>query len=349
MNEREAWIVLNAAPGLSPRGKHRLVEAAGGVREAVTLSTLALLELVGQRSGHRLKEFLARADPQQLVEDAKRCGAEVVTLADPHYPPLLRSISDPPLALYVRGRLPQEVCVGVVGTRNPSPDGEYVARRMAFELGSAGVCVVSGLARGIDAAAHKGALEGGGSTVAVLGCGVDVCYPVCHEALAGQIVKSGALLSEYPPGTPPTKHHFPLRNRIISGLARAVVVVEAALRSGALITADLALEQGREVFAVPGSVLNPRTAGPHRLLREGASWAESAADVLRALGVPQAAVGEVKLTATERDLLEALREPRYPDDLVATGLGNVATVNALLVGLEVRGLVRRLSDGRYAL
>ncbi len=348
MTEREAWLLLNAAPGLSPRAKHRLVEAAGGVREAVTLPASSLVELAGERSGRRLVDFLARADPHRLVEEARRSDAEVVTLADPDYPQLLRAIPDPPLALYVRGHLPQKVCVAVVGTRNPSADGEYVARRMAGELSRAGVCVVSGLARGVDAAAHRGALESGGLTVAVLGCGVDVRYPAGHEALADQVAAQGALVSEYPPGSAPAKHHFPLRNRIISGLARAVVVVEATLRSGALITADLALEQGREVFAVPGSVLNPRSSGPNRLLREGAGWAESASDVLRALGIPQAPARKTELGPAERELLEALREPRYLDELVAARLGSAAAVNALLLTLEVRGLVHRLSDGRYA-
>ncbi len=347
MTEREAWLLLNAAPGVSVRAKHRLVEAAGGVREAVVLGERTLTELVGERCARRLGEFLRRVSPAALMEGAGRCGAEVVTLADPHYPQALRQIPDPPLALYVRGRLPDGICVAVVGTRNPSPDGEYVAQRMAAELAAAGVCVVSGLARGIDAAAHRGALEVGGPTVAVVGCGVDVGYPAGHESLADQVAGCGAVVSEYPPGTAPAKHHFPLRNRLISGLSRAVVVVEATLRSGALITADLALEQGREVFAVPGSVLNPRSAGPHRLLREGAGWAESAADVLQALGMAPGPSRQHPVGPLEARVLDCLREPRFPDELVSAGVGTAGAVNALLVALEVRGLVRRLAGGRY--
>jgi DNA processing protein len=347
MTEREAWMLLNAAPGLSVRAKHRLVGAAGGAREAVGLGAAALAEHLGEPAARRLQEFLQAADPDRMVAEARRCGAEIVTLAEAGYPPALRAIPDPPLALYVRGCLPEAVCVAVVGTRNPSPDGEYVARRMASDLAAAGVCVVSGLARGIDTAAHRGALEVGGLTVAVLGCGVDVRYPAGGESVADRVAAQGAVVSEYPPGTPPAKHHFPQRNRIISGLSRAVVVVEATLRSGALITADLALEQGREVFAVPGSVLNPRSAGPHRLLREGAGWAESAADVLQALGLPPAAARGEPVGPAERRVLEALREPRYPDELVAAGFGAAASVNALLVALEVRGLVHRLPGGRY--
>jgi len=348
VTDREAYVLLNAAPGLSVRAKHRLVEATGGVREAVGLDRRALEELVGQRCAGRLLHFLQEADPARLVAEAADCGAQVVTLADGDYPEQLRGIPDPPLALYVRGRLTRAVCVAVVGTRNPSSDGEYVARRMAEELARAGVCVVSGLARGIDAAAHRGAVEAGGTTVAVLGCGVDVRYPAEHERLAGEVARHGALVTEYPPKTPPAKHHFPLRNRIISGLSRAVVVVEATLRSGALITADLALEQGREVFAVPGSVLNLRSAGPHRLLREGAGWAESAADVLQALGLPEPRTAQLPLGPAEQRVLELLREPRYPDELVAAGAGPASAVAALLVALEVRGLVRRLPGGRYA-
>ncbi len=347
MTDREAYLVLNAAPGLSCRAKHRLLEACGGVRGTLRLGRLDLAGLVGEPTAARVARFLESADPHTLEEAARRCGAEVVTLADAAYPQPLREIPDPPLALYVRGRLPEQVAVAVVGTRNPSTDGEYVAHRMAADLAAAGVCVVSGLARGIDASAHRGALEAGGPTVAVLGCGVDVRYPAGHEKLAEQVAVRGAVVSEYPPATPPAKYHFPSRNRIISGLSRAVVVVEATLRSGALITADLALEQGREVFAVPGSVLNPRSEGPHRLLREGASWAESAADVLQALGLAAAQARPRALGPAEQGLLEALREPRYPDELVAAGLGNPAEVAALLVASEVRGLVRRLPDGRY--
>lgn len=347
MTEREAWAVLNAALALSVRTKHRLVQAAGGVLQALQLGLGELRELVGEHRAADLARFFQRTDPGLLLDRAQRCGAEVVTLADPQYPGLLREIADPPLALYVRGRLPEAPCVAVVGTRNPSSDGEYVAGRMAAELAAAGVCVVSGLARGIDAAAHRGALKAGGPTVAVLGCGVDVPYPTGHQDLADQLASQGALVSEYPPGTPPAKHHFPLRNRIISGLARAVVVVEATLHSGALITADLALEQGREVFAVPGSVLNPRSAGPHRLLREGAGWAESASDVLQALGIRSPVAPTPDLGPVERQLLQALREPRYPDELVAAGFGGASAVNALLVALEVSGLVHRMADGRY--
>ncbi|MDR7514355.1 MAG: DNA-processing protein DprA [Armatimonadota bacterium] len=347
MTEREAWVLLNAAPGVSVRVKHRLVEAAGSAQGAVALGAPTLAELVGQRCARRLWEFLRRVRPAALLEDASRCGAQVVTLADPEYPQALREIPDPPLALYVRGRLPDGVRVAVVGSRNPSPDGEYVARRMAAELAAAGVCVVSGLARGIDAAAHRGALEVRGPTVAVLGCGVDVGYPAGHEDLADQVAACGAVVSEYPPGTPPAKHHFPLRNRLISGLSHAVVVVEATLRSGALITADLALEQGREVFAVPGSVLNPRSAGPHRLLREGAGWAESAADVLQALGIAPGPSPQHPVGPLEARVLECLREPRFPDELVGAGLGTAGAVSALLVSLEVRGLVQRLPGGRY--
>jgi DNA processing protein len=347
MTEREAYLVLNAAPGVSCRAKHRWLEAAGGARQALQLARPDVEALLGERAAAKVVPFLESADPHTLEEAARRCGAEVVTLADAGYPQPLREIPDPPLALYVRGKVPEHVAVAVVGTRNPSSDGEYVAHRMAADLAAAGVCVVSGLARGVDASAHRGALEAGGPTVAVLGCGVDVPYPAGHEELAARVALHGAVVSEYPPGTPPAKHHFPSRNRIISGLSRAVVVVEATLRSGALITADLALEQGREVFAVPGSVLNPRSQGPHRLLREGAGWAESAADVLQALGLALAQAPPRLLGPVEQRLLEALREPRYPDELVAAGLGNPGELAALLVASEVRGLVRRLADGRY--
>jgi DNA processing protein len=217
---------------------------------------------------------------------------------------------------------------------------------MGRDLGSAGVCVVSGLARGIDAASHRGALEAGGLTVAVLACGLDQVYPAEHRELAERITEGGALISEQPPGTPPLRHHFPARNRIVSGLSRAAVVVEARLRSGALITADLALEQGREVFAVPGSVLNPRSRGPHRLLRDGAHLAESAEDVLEALGIPLPA-RSLPLSDDDRTLLDMLSQPRHPDEIADSCPGGVAALGALLTSLEIRGAIRRLAGGQY--
>ncbi len=342
MTDREAYILLNAVPGVPPRTKHRLLAALGSPAAVLQASRDVLADLSTDRAADRIAEFRATHDRLPAEVDA-----QILTLADPDYPPLLRSLPDPPLALYVRGRLPQGPCVAVVGTRRPSGEGVEVARRMAADLAAAGVCVVSGLARGIDAAAHRGALEVQGATVAVLGCGIDRVWPADHADLCEAVASQGAVISEYPPGTPPLRHHFPARNRILAGLSQAVVVVEARERSGALITAEFALELGREVFAVPGCVLNPRSRGPHQLLREGAHLAESAEDVLSVLGLPSRRSSTPAPPPESASLLELLGEPSHLDELVRATGQSAAAVSAALLALEVRGLVRRLPGGRY--
>jgi DNA processing protein len=276
----------------------------------------------------------------------------VVSLArcDPRYPALVAELHDPPPRLFVRGaalELLSAPAVAVVGSRSCSPYGAQVARMLGRELACAGVAVVSGLARGIDGEAHRGALEAGGPTVAVLGCGIDRDYPRSNAGLARRIVESGLVVSEYPPGVEPAPWRFPARNRIIAGLARATVVVEARERSGALITADFALELGREVFAVPGEITAALSAGTNHLLRQGAAPLLSADDVLAALGLerptaPPAAVGEVA-AAILALLADAARDADELVRLSGRGSGEVA---AALVELELAGLVAG-SEGVY--
>ncbi|MDR5684152.1 MAG: DNA-processing protein DprA [Armatimonadota bacterium] len=345
VTEQDAWLLLNAVTGLSLRRKHALVARTGDPRAVLALSDDRLAELCGPKAASKIAAARTHT-ADALRAQAQRLGLRILTLADTDYPDCLRTIVDPPLAVYVRGQVPPDPRVGVVGTRRPSHEGEEVAFGIGRDLAQAGVCVVSGLARGIDAAAHRGALEASGPTIAVLACGLDQVYPPEHRDLADRIAHRGGLISEHPPGTPPLPHHFPARNRIVSGLARAVVVVEARLRSGALITADFALEQGREVFAVPGSVLNPRSRGPHRLLRDGAHLAESADDVLELLGIPLPA-RSAPLSADDRALLDVLSQPRHPDEIAGSCPGGAAALGALLTSLELRGAVRRLAGGRY--
>lgn len=347
MTEQDAWILLNAIPGIPPRTKHRLIAAFGGPQPVLTAPQDELSELVTERVASRIVAFREQYDPQTLRSQAASAGARILALSDPDYPAALRTIPDPPLALYLRGRIPPGVAVAVVGTRSPSHDGVEVAYRMARDLGASGVCVLSGLARGIDAAAHRGALEAGGVTLAVLGCGIDRVWPPEHVPLARSIEEQGGVLSEYPPGTPALRHHFPARNRILAGLAQAVVVVEARAQSGALITAEFALEFGREVFAVPGSVLNPRTQGTHQLLREGAHLATGAGDVLDRLGIPPRPRDVAFLDPEEQALFDLLEEPLDLDDLVRACGRSTPVVAAMLTALEVRGVVRRLPGGRY--
>ena len=266
------------------------------------------------------------------------------------YPPLLAQLHDPPTQLFVRGDpevLPRSA-VAVVGARSCSPYGAQVARDLARELASAGVVVVSGLARGIDGEAHRGALEAGGATVAVLGCGVDRDYPRSHAELAHRIRQSGAIVSEYPPGVEPAPWRFPARNRIIAGLCNATVVVEARERSGALITADFALELGRDVFAVPGEITAALSAGTNDLLRQGAAPLLSAQDVLFSLGVdkrPRSVTA--KVSAGAETLLELLADgAQAADDLARLGKLPTAEVATALVELELAGLVTA-AEGVY--
>jgi DNA processing protein len=277
---------------------------------------------------------------------------EVMTIArrDPGYPPLLAEVHDPPVRLFVRGDAgaTADPGVAVVGARSCSAYGAQVARTLSRELAAAGIVVVSGLARGVDGEAHRGALEGGGRTVAVLGCGIDRDYPRSHAELARRIVASGAVVSEYEPGIEPAPWRFPARNRIIAGLALATVVVEARERSGALITADFALELGRDVFAVPGEITSGLSAGTNDLLRQGAAPFTSARDVFDALGIdPLVKAPAAAMSGSAAVLLSLLDDgARGVDELTrAAGLSS-AEVAAALVELELAGLAAQ-ADGVY--
>lgn len=275
----------------------------------------------------------------------------VLRRRDSKFPPLLRQLHDPPAQLYVRGGSPELLglpAVAIVGSRSCSSYGAQVARRLGRELGSAGVVVVSGLARGVDGEAHRGALEGGGKTIAVLGCGIDRDYPRRHAELAARITAgSGGIVSEYPPGTEPAPWRFPARNRIVAGLSIATVVVEARARSGALITADFALELGREVFAVPGEITSGLSAGSNDLLRQGATPMLGVADVLEALGMEAPTRQRPTLSSAATRMLDLLAdEAREPDGLVRASGRTSAEVGAALVELELAGLVAS-AEGVY--
>lgn len=273
----------------------------------------------------------------------------------PDYPPLLGTIPDPPPELWVRGRpdLLSAEAVAIVGSRAASPYALDIATSLAFDLARCGLVVVSGMARGVDGAAHRGALQASGATVAVLGSGVDVAYPEEHAELLDQIAAAGAVVSELPPGTPPLPHHFPLRNRIISGLSRAVVVVEAHERSGSLITARCALEQGRDVMAVPGNALSGRNRGSHALLKDGAKLVEGVDDILEELGLrraPAVAVDAGNLFCHNGLMLNMQAGETYGlDDLGAVSGLPASELLPLLTELELKGEVIRTPGGRFAL
>lgn len=367
-DEVAASVALGLLPGVGPRTVRRWIDAAGSAAAAWRgLPALA----AGHRDLAAVLTARAAIDGAAVVARARAQGLAVLVWTDPCYPALLRAIADPPPALFVRGTLDEGPAVAVVGARAATAYGLAAAERLGFDLAAAGVTVVSGLARGIDGAAHRGALAAGGRTVAVLGSGPDVIYPREHRRLAADVAARGALVSEFAPATPPRPEQFPRRNRIISGLALGVVVVEGAEDSGALVTVDYALDQGREVFAVPGSIFSVMSRAPHALLRQGARVVETAADVLEELGVtvvpalspapavpegpggaPEApagapASGEHGLprlrSADEGRLLAALAAgPLAFDDLVeALGLP-ASRVGALAGWLEVAGLIRVL-------
>jgi DNA processing protein len=320
-----------------------------------------------------LPASLARASVQALAEGRggqgididgqlqalTRTGAYILPISDERYPPLLRTIHDPPPLLYVRGdcALLSRAQLAMVGSRRASPAGLRAAGSLAGQLVQSGLAVGSGLARGIDGAAHRGALAAGGSSVAVMATGVDRVYPASHRGLAEELVESGCLVSEFPPGIPPLRHNFPRRNRIISGLALGVVVIEAALPSGSLITARTAMEQGREVFALPWSIFHSRGAGCLHLIKDGAKMVQTVTDVLEELGALYALQqelctlpGEIRhdseLSAGQRAILEQVGfEAASVDELVAVNAMPVGQVLAALSVLEMHGLIKRYAGG----
>jgi DNA processing protein len=293
-----------------------------------------------------VRAVLAR-DVPAAEATLKRLGWHFFAADEPSFPAALLALADPPVGLFVRGVLPAGPAVALVGARHASAYGREVAEHFGRELAAAGVVVVSGMARGVDAAAHRGALAAGGPTVAFWGAGPDQVYPREHNGLADEIAAHGCLLTEYPPGAPPRAHHFPERNRLLAGMCQVVVVVEADERSGALITARLALEEGREVMAVPGSVFSRLSVGPNGLLRAGAAPALAADDILAVLGLPPARV--VATSGDEPALLAVLPagEAVTVDQLAAQAGTTIAEVLQALLELELAGRVVREPDGRY--
>lgn len=362
-SDRIAWLALRLVPDLGNRSVLRLINRFGSPRAVLDAEPKELATVEGLRgkaiSALQRKEFLRH--PETEWETLQRKGVKLLALNDPEYPSNLSAIPDPPAVLFVRGELQARdlVAVAVVGSRAASPMGMIFTEKLSGELALNGVTIVSGFAVGIDSAAHRGALKAGGRTIAVLGCGLDIDYPYGQGGLRDEIAASGALVTEFPLGTPPVAGHFPQRNRIISGLSLGVVVVEAAHRSGSLITARLALEQGREVFAVPGMAHHYRSVGPHRLLREGAKLVEGAEDVLEELrplirrsaappGEPDER--ETPVSGLEPDELQALREldgnPRHIDEIARSTQWPVGKVMAVLSNLELKGVARQL-PGKY--
>ena len=350
------WLRLQLIPGLGRLGLFRLLTRFGSPAAAIAAANTGWHDVAGLRPG--LAALLPAADDPRippLLDRLESRGAWLLTLFDPDYPPLLKTIHDPPVLLYGLGRRPAGELLAIVGSRHPSETGRRAAATFAGEVAARGIGIVSGLARGIDTAAHRGALEAGGATIAVLGCGIDRVYPPENARLFERIGAEGTILSEYPPGSEPLPGHFPGRNRIISGLSRGTLVVEATPDSGSLITAELALEQGREVLAVPGSIDRPTSAGPNRLIKDGAHPVTESAEILDILWPQRPSAGTAGGEPFATTLAEPARsvwlaldgEPRHVDEL-ALKLGLTAgELSVILLHLELLGGVEPLPGARY--
>lgn len=356
MDNLRYWVGFNLVRGIGPVRLRALLDIFGDVRSAWEASEKSLRATRLDRRA--LKNLLAtrkQVDLDAVLRQVERIGGQVLTWETPGYPLLLRQIPDPPPVIFVRGEIipADEWAVAVIGTRKATVYGREVTHRLSTELARNGVTVVSGLARGIDGLAHKAALEAGGRTIAVLGSGLDHIYPSEHRKLAQQIVERGALVSDYPLGTRPEASNFPPRNRIISGLSLGVIVVEAGIKSGALITVDFAADQGREVFAVPGSILSPGSVGCNRLLRDGAGVVTGAQDVLEALHLDQLseqlmAREILPENATEAAIFDELSaEPRHLDKISRDADLPVEVVSSTLVMMELKGMVRQVAPLQY--
>ncbi len=359
MSDIRYWLGFNLIPRIGPVRLNALLTYFGDLEQAWHADSTSLRAAgLPQDAVERLLYLRSRLDLDAELAKVHAQGLQLLTWESENYPPLLKNIAQPPPVLYVRGEITpaDEWAVAVVGTRHASAYGKEVARRLAWGLAENGVTVVSGLALGIDGIAHRAALDAGGRTLAVLGCGLDTIYPSAHRELAERIACSGALISDYPLGTKPEANNFPPRNRIISGLSLGTLVVEAAPDSGALITLRFALEQGRETFAVPGNIYNRASMGTNALIQRGeAKLVTSVQDILEELNLTMAAqqseVREVvPETPTERALLAYVgTEPIHLDELVRSSGLPTATVSSTLCMMELKGMVRRVDNMSYVL
>lgn len=386
--EQRQWLALKMIPGVGTTLFIRLLARYGAPADVLAASEASLREVVGPKLAERIHAYRDVVDVDGQIARMEEYGAALYTMDETAYPLLLAEIYDPPLVLFARGDLVEadRHAVAIVGTRRSTPYGARMARSLAYDLAARGITVVSGMAEGTDTAAHEGALEAGGRTIAVLGCGVDVVYPASNAALMHRIVQQGAVVSCFEMGVKPSKGHFPYRNRIISGLSMGTVVVEAPVGSGALITARNAAEQGREVYAVPGEAGSYNARGPHALIREGAKLVETVDDILVELDLeasarqapaarktPESAPVPARpasstaaaqqpavataapptprpnITPVEQAVLEVLhRDGSFVDEIAAAARLSVSEALTSLTMLELKGLIRQLSGKRFA-
>jgi DNA processing protein len=361
-NDWIPWLALKAVPGVGNRVFLKLLRHFGSPESVLQASKSQISEVSGitDRLASDIVGFRIPHTIQEDLENVNKNGCTLVTYADETYPALLREIHDPPPFLYVYGTLRHaSKNVSIVGSRDATTYGQDVTRRLSADLASSGITVVSGLARGIDSTAHLGALSAGGETIAVLGCGLGTVYPSENKELFHRIARQGAVVSEFPFVATPEPHHFPIRNRIISGMSFGTVIVEATRRSGSLITAQLAVEQGREVFAVPGSVTSFRSTGTHGLIKQGAKLVEHVQDILdelpfetsqpRSYGDVLQVPKKAQVSPVEKRVLDELGgSPVHIDCLIQQLAMTPADVSSLLLHLELKGLVTQSPGKRFA-
>ncbi len=357
-DELKYWVALSGIPGIGRVRISQMKDYFGGLRDAWQAPEGKLRQAgLDSRSIDALVTLRPRISLDAEMEKLKRHNVKVLVYDDPLYPSRLREIYDYPPVLYVRGSLPpdDEPCLAIVGTRRPTIYGRQVTEELVGDLARSGITIVSGLARGVDSVAHRAALDAGGRTVAVFGCGLDIVYPGENAKLAQAIVENGALVSEHPLGVKPKPDNFPLRNRIMSGLSLGVLVVEAGEKSGALITAKQALEQNREVFAIPGSILSPASQGTNRLIQEGAKLVCNYTDVLQELNltivVQQATIADFSpADEIESAILRQLSsEPNHIDEVCRCSGLSMSQVSSTLAMLELKGIARQVGNMHYVL
>jgi len=357
MTELEALVRLNASPGLGPKSIRDLVRNFGSACGA-----LAADAVPPAGAGARVREALSACPGQGFAEEqlsrAEKLGARIIPFNSPDYPEPLRAFSDSPVLLHILGNIlpPDDSAVGIVGTRHPTPYGGRVAEAVGRALAQEKITVVSGLALGIDAIAHRSVLEAGGRTIAVLGCGADVPYPRENLDLYHAIIRQGAVVSEFPFGTEPLPGHFPRRNRIIAAFSRALVVIEAGEKSGALITARFALDQGKDIFAAPGSIYSPQSSGTNRLIQQGAHPLLSPEELLEFLGRAPAAPRkaqpavepELRLTEDEKRVMALLSaKPAHIDEIVRHAELPLPHLHPVLLSLQIKGCATELAGMQY--
>jgi DNA processing protein len=361
--DHKGWLALSRIEGLGPVSIIRLIDRFKEPRTVFRASIEQLTQVtrIGVSLAKKIKSFDHWQEVDREIEQAKKHGVRILCLQDDDYPLLLARIPAPPPLIYVKGSLPESEfpVVAIVGTRTATPYGLKAASMLSRGLAQCGVAIVSGLARGVDSAAHSSCLDCGTKTVAVLGCGADVIYPPENKKLYERICSEGAIVSEFPMGTRPDARNFPRRNRIISGLSRAVIVVEAGNKSGALITSSYALQQNREVFAVPGPITSSTSVGANRLIREGAGVATSATDILADLSLNENVSGELNKALNKKDGAEGLtpeqkkifnligEQPVNIDHLIVESGMKAPEVSGQLLNLQLKGIVTELAGKQY--